>query len=518
MINRKVSLSLILMLALALVVSFATFAGAATTTGISGTVKDINTGVAINGATISDGTNTATSDASGNYVLSEVAGDYTLKISASGYLTTGQICTVTAGEVKIVNWSLTESYGTQIPPAFAQDMKYTVFAWNDLGMHCDQDDYSYFSVLPPFNTLHVQVLERPNLKTQGLTVSYTFPKKTNSTLNTNFWQYASKYGWNVAPNTGITGTQLSGEMKLDSNGLGFVATGIPITPFDDDGTWDPYGAADITVKDNNGNVLQTASVVAPVSTELNCQNCHGTTNPQLDILQKHDRYNGTTLAADQAKGVLHQCAECHSDNALGAPGKPGVESFSLAMHNFHKDVMNYTATASLTVPGCYNCHPGPNTQCLRGIMEKAGKTCIDCHGDMKGMTTSLQNGRQDWLQEPKCGSCHDSNHQENTDTLYRNSIMNNSIAEDMNGKFYCEGCHNSTHAEFTSANSADPTIPQKFQGDSYWIWNCKVCHQENHEMKNTPSNFHGTNSGTEHSNNEDSNIKNPSIKNPRNED
>ena len=100
-------------------------------------------------------------------------------------------------------------------------------------MHCDQDDYSYFSVLPPFNTLHVQVVNRPNLVTSGLTVSYKFPKKTNSALHTNFWQYAPKYGWNVPANTGITGTLLSGNMKLDAKGKGFVAEGIPITGYDD---------------------------------------------------------------------------------------------------------------------------------------------------------------------------------------------------------------------------------------------------------------------------------------------
>jgi hypothetical protein len=480
----KSKLSFILILALALVVSLATLASAAITTGVSGTVKNIDTGAAIIGATISDGTHTVTSDALGNYELSEVAGNYTLKVTASGYLTTQQICTVASGAVKTVAWSLTKSYGTQTPPAYAQNMKYSVFAWNDLGMHCDQNDYSYFSVLPPFNTLHVQVSARPDLKTSGLTVSYNFPKKTNSTLNTNFWQFAPKYGWNVAANTGITGTPLSGPMKLDDKGLGFVATGIPITPYDDDGTWNPYGAADITVKDSNGAVVQTATVAAPVSTEMNCQNCHGTTNPQLDILQKHDSYNGTTLVADQAKGVLHQCSECHSDNALGAPGKAGVESLSLAMHNFHKDKMNYTTAATNTNPGCYNCHPGTNTQCMRGVMEKAGKTCIDCHGDMNKMTTSLQTGRVAWLQEPKCGDCHDSKHKENANTLYRNSVMNNSIAGDMNGKFYCESCHNSTHGEFVSSNIKDATIPQKFQGDTYWIWNCKTCHQENYTQKN----------------------------------
>ncbi|HEX9022723.1 MAG TPA: hypothetical protein VF799_02685, partial [Geobacteraceae bacterium] len=312
--------------------------------------------------------------------------------------------------------------------------------------------------------------------------------------------YAAKYGWNVPANVGISGTPLSGTMQLDSNGKGFVATGIPITPYDDDGTWDPYGTAVITVTDNStGAQLQSSNVVAPVSTEMMCSNCHGTTNPQLDILQKHDTLSGTNFVADYYNGKPHRCSECHSDNALGAAGVAGVESLSLAMHNFHKDKMTYTTTAASTTPGCYNCHPGPKTQCLRGIMERAGKTCADCHGDMYGMTTSLQNGRLAWLQEPKCGGCHDAAHAENTNTLYRNSLLLNSPDGDMNNKFYCEGCHNSTHGELTTANAADPTIPKQFQGDNYWIWNCNVCHtgysQRNmHSGTSTSSTSTGTTS------------------------
>ncbi len=108
-------------------------------------------------------------------------------------------------------------------------------------------------------------------------------------------------------------------------------------------------------------------------------------------------------------------------------------------------------------------------------MERAGKTCNDCHGDMYGMTTSLQNGRRAWLDEPQCGGCHGAGYAENANTLYRNSVLMNGPS-DMNGKIYCEACHNGTHAELTTSNPADPTIPQKFQGDTYWIWNCTVCH------------------------------------------
>jgi len=457
---------------LALAAPVATWAGT-----ISGVVKDINTGGGLSQVTISDGTHSTTTDQTGAYTLTEAAGTYTLSASSSGYVKTFQAATVGSGTTT-VNWALTHAYGTQAIPA--KNMTYMVFAWNDLGMHCDQNDYSYFMVLPPYNTLHVQVLDRngPNvLNASNVTVSYSFPKKTDSTLHTNFWSYAAQYGFNVARNVGISGTPLAGNMQQDSHGLGFVATGIPITPYDDDGTWDPYGTAVISVKDSSsGAVLQTANVVAPVSTEMMCVNCHAASNPQLDVLQRHDQHNGTTLASDQAKGIVHACSQCHSDNALGAPGTPGVESLSLAMHNFHKDKMTSTATAANTTPDCYNCHPGPKTQCMRGIMFRAGKSCHDCHGDMYGMTSSLQAGRQAWLQEPQCGSCHGSQHAENSSTLYRNSILQNAITSDMNNKFYCEACHNGTHGEYTTANDADPTIPQKFQGDSYWIWNCTVCH------------------------------------------
>jgi len=472
--------------------------GGTTTSGITGVVKDIVTGAAISGATISDGTRTATSSSTGAYTLNEAAGNYTLSITKSGYLTTSQRAAVVSGAKANVNWALTKSYGSQAIPA--RNMSYVIFAWNDLGMHCDQDDYSHFAVLPPYNTLHAQVFRRgsegaSNI-TSGITVSYVFPKKKNSALHTNFWQYAPQFGWNVPVNVGITGTPLSGNMKLDTARKSWVAEGIPITPYDDDGTWDPYGTATITVKNSSGQVLQTVDVVAPVSTEMMCSNCHGTTNPQLDILQKHDAANGTKLVSDQSKGIVHLCSECHADNALGKTGKAGVESLSLAMHKFHKDKMG-ASTANLS-NGCYNCHPGEKTQCLRGIMARAGKTCTDCHGDMNQITASIQNGRQPWLQEPQCGACHDSAHAENTNTLYRNSLLNNSVDGDMNNMIYCEACHNGPHAELVTANPADPTVSKKFQGDNYWIWNCTVCHNATQQAmhRGSATRTSGTTSGS----------------------
>ena len=46
-----------------------------------------------------------------------------------------------------------------VPPT-AADGAYAVLANNDLGMHCADSDYRVFSILPPFNVVHAQVIKR----------------------------------------------------------------------------------------------------------------------------------------------------------------------------------------------------------------------------------------------------------------------------------------------------------------------------------------------------------------------
>ncbi len=58
---------------------------------------------------------------------------------------------------------------------------YVVLGWNDLGMHCYNRDYRDMAVLPPYNTLWVQVVQRgnpPSIVTSGITVKYSFPGNT----------------------------------------------------------------------------------------------------------------------------------------------------------------------------------------------------------------------------------------------------------------------------------------------------------------------------------------------------
>ena len=175
-----------------------------------------------------------------------------------------------------------------------------VLGYNDLGMHCMNRDFSELMILPPYNTLHAQVIDRsgedPHILTSGVTVSYTFPDNTHSADKTNFWQYAQALlGTALADNFGLAGNGLSGTMQPTGNN-DWSVVGIPLTPIDDQGQETPYNLATITVERNGTQLAQTRAV-APVSWEINCDLCHNTAgiSTATDILRVHDRLHGTTL-------------------------------------------------------------------------------------------------------------------------------------------------------------------------------------------------------------------------------
>ena len=369
----------------------------------------------------------------------------------------------------------------------ATNATYKILAWNDLGMHCYNLDFSDLAVLPPYNTLWVQVLQAgdpPKLVTTGITVSYSYADNTYSVGKTNFWTYAKAlFGVQLAPNIGLKGKGLSGNMDLA--GDHFVAEGIPVTEYSDSATTtrQPYQLATVVVKDSSsGEVLATQSVVTPTSSEMRCDKCHsdnGEAAPDKktgivarNILQKHDEEEGTQLMANRP--VL--CASCHGSNALGAPGKPGIPNLSRAMHRKHDgEIPN-------TLNGCYNCHPGPTTQCLRDVMsQKSGMDCIDCHGTMAKVATNPSP----WLNEPRCDSCHNSGKFNQNNGLYRFSTGH--------GDLYCEACHDSTHAIAPSREARDAIKFMALQGKAGPLSTCSVCHTGTIDLSKGP---HSSNPNT----------------------
>ncbi|HEX9118410.1 MAG TPA: hypothetical protein VGA61_20255 [Anaerolineae bacterium] len=351
---------------------------------------------------------------------------------------------------------------------------YKIIGWNDLGMHCMNQNYANLVVLPPYNTLYAEVIRQdtyPQLVTSGVVVEYYIEGNTTSANKINFWQYAQKIFHLAAPlppDTGLTGAKLAGKMIAQTGGY-FKIEGVPLTPFLDSSptVLNPYQIAHLTVKDAaTGQVLAETRTVAPTSTEMDCASCHSdgqrngisTGNVETNILTLHDQMNNTTLM--NSRPVL--CADCHASNALGKPGVTGVKNLSLAMHGRHSTAFPVPNTMDNT---CYSCHPGKQTKCLRDIMYSAGKTCIDCHGDLKAVANPLRNP---WVDEPKCGSCHESKYAENPGKRYRDSIGH--------GGLYCETCHGSPHAIVPSQQPNDNIQNIALQGDPGTLRDCHVCH------------------------------------------
>ncbi len=394
---------------------------------------------------------------------------------------------------------------TTKPQPAASPPKYIVIAWNNLGLHSYNPDFSNLAILPPYNTLIAQVIkvgDPPKIITSGVIIEYSFPDNTYSVKQpdrpdkTNFWEYEQAlYGVTTPPNIGLTGKGLSGTMDLASDGAYYIAEGIPLTDIRDQDveTMKPYPfqKASIVVRDANNpkNVLATLTVVAPVSTELNCVNCHADTKVattrypieptgkvETNILSIHDYLNAdkyATYLADfpnlLAKTPLldHQpvnCNWCHASNAAGAPAVGNIKNLSNAIHRHHNPTL--VPDLSPDTNGCYNCHPGKQTQYLRDVMSiNFALNCTSCHGDI----TNVAQNQSPWLIEPKCSnaSCHGAGY-DTTPALYRESTGH--------GGLYCEACHDSTHAIAPSREYNDTIKFIQLQGYVGTLSDCTVCH------------------------------------------
>ncbi|HEX8909011.1 MAG TPA: carboxypeptidase-like regulatory domain-containing protein [Anaeromyxobacteraceae bacterium] len=426
---------------------------------VYGTVRDA-AGVAIAGASVSDGQRSVTTQGDGTYTLSESAGTYALTASKTGYGSATQAVTVPKRGGVSLDWTLTATASSQ--------GAYKVLANNDLGMHCVDKSFAVFSILPPYNVVDAQVVA---LKSSGdpvvldasqVQVRYSAIADATGSINStskgksDFWQFVSAlYGaalpvgeglqglWMPADAPSPAGTTLSWDTTM---GL-FKAPGIPIFPVDDAGAINRYPLMRFSAYDKSGNALGSTDVVLPVSEETSCQNCHATgqvaaSDPKIawsqdasdleaqarrNVLILHNARTGTTLQAP----VL--CATCHYSPALDLAGTGQTAqqaqhgTMSKVMHAFHSDKMAGLVDSPVAVNGkvpspttqaCYQCHPGVSTQCLRGAMTSK-VDCQNCHGNMAavgGVYPLLAGGsidgandgkaRRPWLDLPRCQSCH----------------------------------------------------------------------------------------------------------------
>jgi hypothetical protein len=353
-------------------------------------------------------------------------------------------------------------------PVAAVNGGWTVAGWNNLGMHCMDSDYSVLSILPPYNTIHAQLMDPAGhliTPSSGATVTYRAIADPGGSINTssagktNFWVHAQSLFGLLTPlpvDTGLTGVMMPGAlntpqpMSFDSANGWWVAEGIPLTPYDDSLAPNTYPLFRITASTAGGTVLAITDIVAPVSDEMSCKACHSSTSGpaakpaagwvndpdperdyRLNAIRLHDERRGAspdyaamlvqfgynaaglypTVMVD-GKPIL--CATCHASNALPTVGVAGVPPLTTSIHSLHAGVTDPSSGLVLddsnNRSACYSCHPGSTTKCLRGAMGNAvaadGSVAMQCQSCHGSMSKVGTSGREGWLDEPSCQNCH----------------------------------------------------------------------------------------------------------------
>jgi hypothetical protein len=438
---------------------------------------------------------------------------------------------------------------------------YVLIGWSDLGIHeNDGSDFSVYSLMPPYSTIHAQFIVNGMLVTNnaGYAVTYEAVADASGSINRtsqgkgNFYQFAqSLLGVPLGPDQGLTGCFMPGPsnvpqpMTFDPAHNLFSAEGIPLLPYDDQGRKNNYPLFKLVARDTNNSVLASTQIVLPVTDEMDCRSCHGSgtqvlARPQtgwpwaadpvvdykLNALQYHDdhhngsvNYSNVLIQAGYNTGGLvatvtndHHpvlCVRCHPSNALPGTGLPGMRPLTTVMHTLHgspPDPVTGVPLAAVTNSyACLRCHAGPESLRVRGAHHNGANPdgtltlqCQNCHGTMGSLVAP---GRQGWLDEPKCQSCHTGTAMSNNGQLRFTSAfdstgavrqaVNLTFATQTNapapgfalfrasyghGGLTCEACHNSTHAELPSLQPNDEVQSIALQGHAGMLLDCSTCH------------------------------------------
>ena len=439
----------------------------------------------------------------------------------------------------------------------------TLIGWSESGLHeTDGADVSIYALAPPYSTIRAQLIMGGLLVTNpsGITVTYQAIADATGSINStsqgkgNFYQYAQAlFGTNLAPDQGLAGYGMPGPgnqpqlMTFDPAQNWYSAQGIPITPYDDQGHKNYYPLMRLTARDSAHTVLATADIVLPVADEMNCRACHASGSQtaarppegwvwnldpdkdcKLNILRSHDdHFLGTTIYAAALAQVAYNaaglyatatkyaqpvlCIKCHVSNALPGPGATNVLPLTQIMHSKHTfvfDPVSGLALSSMTnSAACLLCHSGPESLRVRGVHHNPvnpdgtlALQCESCHGSISALGTA---GRQGWLDEPVCQSCHTGTATSNNGALRFTSAfdtnglprqpVNLTYATQTNtpsaglalyrfsqdhGGLKCAACHGPSHAEVLSSQANDNVQSAALQGTAGGgiLTDCAACH------------------------------------------
>ena len=350
---------------------------------------------------------------------------------------------------------------SQTPPSAASGSggRYLVLAWNDLGMHCvDGKDYSIMSILPPYNNLHAQLMDRQSGQqvSAGVTLTYEAMRDPSGSINTssanktNFWQYVQAlYGAAPAPDHGLdlSNPALSNPvpslqpapMAFNAARGWFEAEGLPVLPYDDTmmagGAYHKnyYPMVKVVARDASGATLASTQTVLPVSDEMTCIACHASNSdhdaakppirgwanfsadPEKDwkknVLRLHDDKHATDpvyqaallklqpaatggLALRADQGTPTLCSSCHGSNALNSPG------FTVAVNGQNVKISAFTSAM-------HSLHGRVLDPQKQVPLDAVGNrdSCYLCH---PGAVTKCLRGAMSDVPNLDCQSCHGS--------------------------------------------------------------------------------------------------------------
>jgi len=403
-------------------------------------------------------------------------------------------------------------------PSTSTSAQYVLFSWATLGMHCMTDADKFFSILPPANTIHAILIKRgdpPEIVTDGVEVSYEIEAGFEDPSNRlEFWNYVkSLYGLDLKRNFGLAGDTLKGVMKQKDEI--FVVDHIPVSPYSSDDKYLPYPLVSIkAIKKQTHELLAQTKVVAPVSTEVGCKNCHGggwnfknkvglSDATATKILKLHDKRHKTNLLKGASKGNPIACASCHGDLATEMKGIEGVLPLSVSIHGFHASYVPFKDSKA-----CMLCHPSSPTgatRCLRDLHVQRDLTCTDCHGSMQKHALSLLKSeankpksqvlieailkgnqmnvkaRKAWIEEPHCLQCHKNFGSPEVSDEIEAHMLYREQRDDVG--IPCMACHGPTHALYPATNPYDSKRdnfqPIQYTGRPIIIGSqgsCYVCH------------------------------------------
>ena len=347
-------------------------------------------------------------------------------------------------------------------PAFdMQKDEYVLLTWNTLGMKCITDCDAAYSYLPPGNALGAVLIkrgEKPEMVTEGVRLTYEAPEGFRfPSRHTEYWKYsASISGRQLPADTSTTGRGMDGTLDFNPKSATFEAAGIPVVPYSDDGTINPYPLFSVKAVDRvTGKQLARTEVVVPVGTEMSCWRCHGggwarpegtgvSLTTARSILTVHDKRSGTDLVAraDAGKPVL--CQSCHPDPLLKKEAELGKTRTALFMRNVKPRLVD---------------------------------------------SVDAINARTPWAQQPDCLTCHKEGYERPAKTASAFNVWTKDgsglyrARKEMTGKVPCIACHNSPHATHPSDNpfgrDRDAVQVLQYQKLNAAIGakgNCKVCH------------------------------------------